>query len=100
PTTAIHTLSLHDALPICQASYTTSATAFDRFRLRLPARIGMASWRSRGMHSSTRAGRPRVSEPKISASPLLNLAAEYSRAPLVSDRKSTRLNSSHDQISY
>ena len=61
--------------PSCrQASYTATATAFDRFRLRAPSSIGIRSRRSTGQASSTASGRPRVSAPNTSASPRSNLA--------------------------
>src|SRR2546430_11841253 len=70
-TTEIYTLSLHDALPICpQASA------------------------SRGRSHNPTAGRRRI----VRREPTL---ASASRPPAVpTDRKSTRLNSSHSQISY
>src|SRR2546430_17588496 len=60
-TTEIYTLSLHDALPICSCSASSSCRATRRRR---------CSSSARAAGSSTR------------------------------DRKSTRLNSSHSQISY
>src|SRR2546421_10663759 len=72
-TTEIYTLSLHDALPICaEALYDIGAlrAAADSFAARAAARPGVAAH-------------------------WYNLGATLYR-----DRKSTRLNSSHDQISY
>src|SRR2546430_17395469 len=69
-TTEIYTLSLHDALPICQAAFKLSK--FSRNRV-----IGMA-----GVLDSARFR--------------TFIAQELN----VRDRKSTRLNSSHSQISY
>src|SRR2546428_8868594 len=69
-TTEIYTLSLHDALPICILENTRTARS---------------RWRTR---------RPLNSSEMPSQSP-----ADTSRVVII-DRKSTRLNSSHDQISY
>jgi hypothetical protein len=51
------------------ASYTTTAAALDRFRLRLPALIGNRSLCSSGRLSSSAWGRPRVSGPMRNTSP-------------------------------
>src|SRR2546430_10070907 len=70
-TTEIYTLSLHDALPICPPDSTTR-------RRRTGANTGAATsqaYSRRCLTSRVSASRP-------------------------SDRKSTRLNSSHSQISY
>ena len=65
-----------DPKPFCrQASYTTTATALARLRLRLPERIGIASRRSAGSRPAAPAGRPAVSEPNSSASPGSNRAS-------------------------
>src|SRR3712207_7004082 len=69
-TTEIYTLSLHDALPICRVSS------------------------SRGTRRHRHASRPasgRTGTP---------LGTDRTRKPTCSDRKSTRLNSSHANISY
>src|SRR2546430_11439022 len=66
-TTEIYTLSLHDALPISEATRSLSALA------KMP--------RYRSKENLTSAA--------VTGSPVWNL-----------DRKSTRLNSSHSQISY
>src|SRR2546430_17067461 len=73
-TTEIYTLSLHDALPICEDS---SAATFPTLVL----------GRDRNRASICRSGFKRH-RPKRAVS-----------APTI-DRKSTRLNSSHSQISY
>src|SRR2546428_2011204 len=65
-TTEIYTLSLHDALPICD-----------------PEHLGVIA-RTSVMHY------------KNDRAPMDRIARELG----VQDRKSTRLNSSHDQISY
>src|SRR2546428_4611652 len=73
-TTEIYTLSLHDALPICRCSPT---------------------WADQRRCS---AASPRMPPPSrgLRRAPPSSAAAPIKRA----DRKSTRLNSSHDQISY
>src|SRR5205085_11960505 len=73
-TTEIYTLSLHDALPIW------------------PPRWWRRSWarpRRRSSRSSTRSERLRV-----------ELREDQPASVRCGDRKSTRLNSSHSQISY
>src|SRR3712207_8117088 len=77
-TTEIYTLSLHDALPICTRPRTAS-----RPRAR-SARRGS---------SGARSARPPPS--RLAALPRTLSAAAAAR-----DRKSTRLNSSHANISY
>src|SRR3712207_9510786 len=72
-TTEIYTLSLHDALPICPPP--GEAGRERRARAGRPARD-----RRRLTHAACRRRRP--------------------AAPLPQDRKSTRLNSSHANISY
>src|SRR3712207_7006563 len=79
-TTEIYTLSLHDALPIC------------------------ASWRNAAEVSSSRT-RALVSQPfsryqTASQSSSSGWLGSSPCAPKSSDRKSTRLNSSHANISY
>src|SRR2546428_6600145 len=75
-TTEIYTLSLHDALPICRPSRNARAARAHRTRRgRARARAALPAFRARSDQ----------------------LAAP---AHLGGDRKSTRLNSSHDQISY
>src|SRR5688572_32764804 len=73
-TTEIYTLSLHDALPIYAAQSTR----------RLPDRT-----RKRALHLS-------IQRSSSSAS----LHRRVPENPVCKDRKSTRLNSSHSQISY
>src|SRR2546427_12248209 len=77
-TTEIYTLSLHDALPI-------SASA-DEFRAELELRFGSGGEARRGVHLLTYHGAK-------------GLEFEAVFLPR-QDRKSTRLNSSHSQISY
>src|SRR2546430_12540756 len=68
-TTEIYTLSLHDALPICE----------------------IAAWWREPMHVQERFQSPSSCCAKLSSNP---------RNWKKKDRKSTRLNSSHSQISY
>src|SRR3989440_5256841 len=85
-TTEIYTLSLHDALPICcgchrhYRSSSSRAGARSSYRAHSPR----ARRRARGRGPSSRRLRRRTG---------------CWRGPS-GDRKSTRLNSSHDQISY
>src|SRR2546430_14665133 len=75
-TTEIYTLSLHDALPICSSWH------------RCPPS---------GRHRSSTSTAPRTSTSTL----VHNRRAPRSAArDLARDRKSTRLNSSHSQISY
>src|SRR5258707_13635657 len=76
-TTEIYTLSLHDALPICSQWSCHLAVPMDR--------------------SDTRMKRTRL--PRMSPKRRREPAISDQRAPEI-DRKSTRLNSSHANISY
>src|SRR5206468_12623454 len=78
--TEIYTLSLHDALPIWPATDAVQESDHPHDR---PAPGPMFST---GRQSSRSPGGPRAGSRRQSPSPR--------------DRKSTRLNSSHDQISY
>src|SRR5206468_11477035 len=93
-TTYIYTLSLHDALPISQADseahivYTNDQTngdlvVIDPVHLEVKARIPLGVKGNHGLYLDL----PRN---------LAFIASETDNE----DRKSTRLNSSHDQISY
>src|SRR2546430_7764754 len=73
-TTEIYTLSLHDALPISQPSAATS-----------PPSRSMAAYS---------ALRDKSARPRLCGFP------DTPGSPTHTDRKSTRLNSSHSQISY
>src|SRR3712207_7398956 len=75
-TTEIYTLSLHDALPICDRRVGGEAPA-------RPARL------------VARAARPRAA-----AAARLRARAVHQHRDVAGDRKSTRLNSSHANISY
>src|SRR5438270_9229692 len=74
--TEIYTLSLHDALPICKAAGRSRRRTHRRKRATVD-RLRSSSW----------LGTPR------------DLANSRTGRP-IEDRKSTRLNSSHSQISY
>src|SRR5688572_32663893 len=79
PTTEIYTLSLHDALPIWPADRSI------RHRVaRCAARSSFSSEARRG----------------ASLGLVLPIGLRYTDLFVVEDRKSTRLNSSHSQISY
>src|SRR2546427_4957755 len=75
-TTEIYTLSLHDALPICPAN--PAGTSTDRSAHR----------------SATAGGRATAARRRDARSGTVH------RSCAARDRKSTRLNSSHSQISY
>src|SRR5205085_10934843 len=93
-TPEIYTLSLHDALPICP-----SEAASERSRRR-------EAYISRGVHVASLpeiaalAARVRHPLDKLTRSDDLVRFAVAAVAELEADRKSTRLNSSHSQISY
>src|SRR3712207_7692742 len=77
-TTEIYTLSLHDALPICPTAAAPHSASHDR-------RPAPSPWTT-------------ASTSTTSTSPSATWCAASPRAR--SDRKSTRLNSSHANISY
>src|SRR3712207_8467224 len=83
-TTEIYTLSLHDALPIsvwmCRSTLTPLARETD-------PRLALTSREDRGQYCDERPGEDRL------------LLGHIRLRPAV-DRKSTRLNSSHANISY
>src|SRR2546430_16182465 len=81
-TTEIYTLSLHDALPISMPEGRVARDPVAREMVREPAEPGLEE---RGVHDRP-ASRP--------------LALDERREHADRDRKSTRLNSSHSQISY
>src|SRR5690606_40379520 len=84
-TTAIYTLSLHDALPICK-----HGGPGDQRGLIAAARVDDEPIE----HRRDRAARQRMGEQQA-IEPAIAAQAEIAR-----DRKSTRLNSSHVKISY
>src|SRR5688572_31388970 len=75
-TTEIYTLSLHDALPIYHQS-------------QQPPEEARRSERARGNHPQRKADAAAIGRRPVRQQPLQ-----------AADRKSTRLNSSHSQISY
>src|SRR5256886_17485992 len=77
-TTEIYTLSLHDALPISRPRGPARRAA-----ARVPARPARRAARRPG-----------------GAGPGVRRAGRHGGARLLGDRESTRLNSSHSQISY
>src|SRR2546430_12414852 len=84
-TTEIYTLSLHDALPICPAQQDRQVGRSQRYCSDGGQR-DMANQRAPGQTAPRGQGEQRKADADG-----VNLAA---------DRKSTRLNSSHSQISY
>src|SRR5206468_13107308 len=90
PTPQLYTLSLHDALPISSRPSNRAA---------VPVAAGVAAPRSSG---SARSGTatpqtcPARGSPPADRTPVPTHPVPHPRR----DRKSTRLNSSHDQISY
>src|SRR5207253_11219591 len=87
---AAHTLSLHDALPICQDPDELARVALERTH-------GIA----RSVHSLSYRLHPAKLQLIGLVSALSSLRHELARADLeITDRKSTRLNSSHVAISY
>src|SRR5207249_9949563 len=94
PTSPIHTLSLHDALPISAPSGGRDRR-HARFLSHLPARRGGRRRRARRLllhHDVRKDGGRRRSERRR--------ALALHTVELRLDRKSTRLNSSHVSISY
>src|SRR5204863_7736188 len=84
-TTQIYTLSLHDALPIClqqigSLGVLSHARTAGQAEARRHLVAGLAEQRPAGVHV-------------VQAHPVVRVAADE-------DRKSTRLNSSHVEISY
>src|SRR5688572_20236680 len=96
PTTHIHTLSLHDALPIY------SRHAQHRVPLvRRAGRVGRLAPASEAEPARHRRGATGTrSTAAVARSAGVVLGRRASRGRHRSDRKSTRLNSSHSQISY
>src|SRR5690606_40598307 len=89
PTTALSTLSLHDALPIWPARPADRAVAG-------PARpLGARAWRTAAVLRAAFSGE----RPMVSGARMTDHRDVLSRRILL-DRKSTRLNSSHVKISY
>src|SRR5688572_31123746 len=86
-TTEIYTLSLHDALPILIAHHARAAERLEQIEnlLALAKRI-----------HQRRAERAHVLQQKTNQAGVILQARQFGNK----DRKSTRLNSSHSQISY
>src|SRR5439155_21280616 len=100
PPPQIYTLSLHDALPICNGPPVVRAPTSNRST---GARIAVDAPRS-GLHDSDdgaatvgqeESGLPNPRRPRVPLS-----AGAWARRIGRGDRKSTRLNSSHVAISY
>src|SRR3712207_7469942 len=87
-TTEIYTLSLHDALPISRQR---------PGRARGDRRDGRRSDRTRGRRDRLRAAVPPPGPRLLPRPPAVSVARS---ARHLGDRKSTRLNSSHANISY
>src|SRR3989442_13369864 len=84
-TTEIYTLSLHDALPIYATAFRDSWLFEELYRAR-----NFKQWMSKGLYPGTL---------MVGVEQYL-LHADHERARVQTDRKSTRLNSSHVRISY
>src|SRR5699024_12163519 len=89
PTTELYPLSLHDALPIFTGGKGVVADAIHNAVLGRPAHgVGVPG---AGLH---------IGEGQVAGDGGLALQTVQDGHQLGSDRKSTRLNSSHDSISY
>src|SRR5206468_12123834 len=95
PRHALYTLSLHDALPISEATAASGrghvgvAGAHAILEPKQPVARGRADARRQPAHAD-----------HVLEEPPLHRPAALEGGVLHRDRKSTRLNSSHDQISY
>src|SRR5690606_42035835 len=89
PTTELYTLSLHDALPICITAPVLNPSSFARLRSTPPMR----------KHSPGGCISPWAS-PFSKGAPASAATSPSPVASTTTDRKSTRLNSSHVKISY
>src|SRR5205085_11243789 len=88
PTTDIYTLSLHDALPIC-----LPPRGGDRRPVGAGAWCAVVGPRARDRAGRGAGGAPRAAHPRPAG-------RRRGQGHAGRDRKSTRLNSSHSQISY
>src|SRR3712207_8097476 len=79
-TPEIYTLSLHDALPISTAMATPVSP--------------------RPEPEGDGGRRPGTAPPQVTRAPVVPASAQVREGPVPPDRKSTRLNSSHANISY
>src|SRR5206468_6014247 len=98
PTPQIYTLSLHDALPISYQNYSTpkksNSSAIPPSEIAHSTNKPTAATMAKAAVSASRCG-------TTLATISTECSAATSESSLASkDRKSTRLNSSHDQISY
>src|SRR5690606_40363073 len=96
-TTAIYTLSLHDALPICRIRGRTRERDWRKVKHRKPSRT------QRAMASTSLPLATAAAVATLFASPagaVPNDPTTPATPAPVQDRKSTRLNSSHVKISY
>src|SRR5206468_11850611 len=100
PATQLSPLSLHDALPICGSRSVPAAEG-------LSPRRDSVAWRDRSLAAVLVAGDAAafaaavvVTGAPVWAFLLVPLGLAVLSARGLQDRKSTRLNSSHDQISY
>src|SRR5207248_9922909 len=94
PPTAIHTLSLHDALPISRLQASNAPMA-EVSSVYLPA--GAALFVTFGAIMAVTTS---INSTMLVPSRLAIILARDGLAPRWRDRKSTRLNSSHRTISY
>src|SRR5206468_5201344 len=98
PTTALYTLSLHDALPISASTGPEHPRDLEQQRGQVGYMLGHEAQHRDVERPIGQWQRPRqrmANEPRATAAQLRRSALEHRL-----DRKSTRLNSSHDQISY
>src|SRR5206468_11488244 len=100
PSTRTYTLSLHDALPICRARRLTEAAGDDL----VVEHDGQPREPPRQRQQPLALGTPEDVEGQQHVVGDAGLGEHLDLAELLAgdaqDRKSTRLNSSHDQISY
>src|SRR5690606_40075256 len=99
PTTALYTLSLHDALPIFASS---TACSIWTMKGRSKAMAQRLACDTSSLEARLKAGgRKYVALALISSRTPMSPTLEVTGARLAAtDRKSTRLNSSHVKISY
>src|SRR5206468_8085857 len=100
PTTHTHTLSLHDALPIWKTHATAAAGRVPTTERSVVVRLGPSSSSARLRPADRPAHLPWR---RRNARRRPSCACRRTAGPIgwhTGDRKSTRLNSSHDQTSY
>src|SRR5206468_10140553 len=97
-TTASYTLSLHDALPISISSWFCEVKATADPTRMTPWITNTAICTSRNADGNT--AKANTAHASRNEATTVTTARLGSRRPNTADRKSTRLNSSHDQISY